>query len=295
VDAEVIAVLWRFLEELGLRDLTILLNSIGDPVCRPGYIKALVEYYESHEAELCADDRRRLRTAPLRLLDCKVPSCQPLANAAPRTVDYLCDACAAHFEGLKGHLDAMGLPYELTPRLVRGLDYYTRTVFEVVPPRVGSQATIGGGGRYDGLAEIIGGAGAKHVPAVGFAAGLDRIILNMREQGCPLPTAETPDVFFAPLGDEAKSIAARLAEQARQAGLAVLVGTGDRSMRARMRQAGTSGARLAVILGDDELRERKATVKSLAGGEQESVAFGDLATYLVSVPRAATNGQEAAS
>lgn len=301
VDAEVIGVLWRYLAELGLKDLTILLNSIGDPVCRPGYIEALVAYYEPHEAELCADDRRRLRTAPLRLLDCKVPGCQPLANAAPRTVDYLCEPCAAHFAGLKGYLDAMGLPYELTPRLVRGLDYYTRTVFEVVPPKVGSQATIGGGGRYDGLAEIVGGPGAKHVPAVGFAAGMDRIILNMREQGCQIPTAETPDVFFAPLGDEAKRVAAGLAEHARAAGLAVLVGTGDRSMRARMRQAGSSGARLAVILGDDELRERKATVKSLNGGEQESVSFGDLATYLASVPLAAINeqaastGQEAAS
>jgi histidyl-tRNA synthetase len=292
VDAEVIGVLWRYLEELGLRDLTILLNSIGDPACRPGYIEALVAYYEPHEAELCADDRRRLKTAPLRLLDCKVPTCQPLANAAPRTVDYLCEPCAAHFEGLKGYLDAMRLPYELTPRLVRGLDYYTRTVFEVVPPKTGSQATIGGGGRYDGLAEILGG---KHTPAVGFAAGMDRIILNMREQGCSLPTAEIPDVFFAPLGDEAKQIAAGLAEQARGAGLAVLVGTGDRSMRARMRQAGTSGARLAVILGDDEIRERKATVKSLTGGDQELVSFSDLATYLASVPLASTNGQEAAS
>jgi histidyl-tRNA synthetase len=301
VDAEVIAVLWRYLEELGLKDLTIQLNSIGDPVCRPGYIKALVEYYEPHEAELCADDRRRLRTAPLRLLDCKVPSCQPLANAAPRTVDYLCDDCAAHFDGLKQHLDAMGLPYELTHRLVRGLDYYTRTVFEVVPPKVGSQSTIGGGGRYDGLAEILGG---KHTPAVGFAAGMDRIILNLREQGCPLPAPETPDVFFAPLGEEAKLIASRLAEQARGAGLAAVVGTGDRSMRARLRQAGTSGARLAIILGDDEVTNKQATVKNLAGGEQETVSFADLVSYLGSRYGSSSlgsngrpdgNGQEAAS
>jgi histidyl-tRNA synthetase len=299
VDAEVIAVLWRFLEGLGLRDLAIQLNSIGDPNCRPGYIKALVAYYEPHEAELCGDCKRRLRTGPLRLLDCKVPSCQPLANAAPRTVDYLDEACAAHFESLKGYLDAMGLPYELTPRLVRGLDYYTRTVFEVVPPNIGSQSTIGGGGRYDGLAEILGG---KHTPAVGFAAGLDRIILNLREQGCYLPEAETPDVFFAPLGPEAKRAAARLADQARQHGLAALVGTGDRSMRARMRQASSSGARFAVILGDDEVREQRATVKDLAGGEQQSVPFADLPTHLsgslpapAPAPSDAGNGQEAAS
>jgi histidyl-tRNA synthetase len=292
VDAEVIAVLWRFLEDLGLRDLTIQLNSIGDPVCRPGYIEALVAYYEPHEAELCADCRRRLRTSPLRLLDCKNPGCQPLANAAPRSVDHLCDACAAHFESLEAYLGAMGLPYELTPRLVRGLDYYTRTVFEVVPPRAGSQATIGGGGRYDGLAEVLGG---KHTPGVGFAAGLDRIILNLREQGCPLPTAEAPDVFFAPLGDEAKLVAARLAEQARRDGLAVVVGTGDRGMRARMRQANSSGARVAVILGDDELRQQQATVKDLAGGEQQAVPFAELTAYLGPTVRGSNGRREADS
>jgi len=290
VDAEVISVLWRFLEDLGLRDLTIQLNSIGDPTCRPGYIAALVAYYEPHEAELCGDCRRRLRSAPLRLLDCKVPSCQPLANAAPRTIDHLCDACEAHFTSLKGYLDAMGLPYELTPRLVRGLDYYTRTVFEVVPPRVGSQSTIGGGGRYDGLAEILGG---KRTPGVGFAAGMDRIILNLREQGCPLPTSETPDVFFAPLGAAAKLAAARLAEEARRDGLAVVVGTGDRSMKARMRQASTSGARVAVILGDDEVQQQQATVKDLAGGDQQTVAFADLTTHLGPAVRG-TNGQQEA-
>jgi histidyl-tRNA synthetase len=277
VDAEVIGVLWRFLEDLGLRDLTIQLNSIGDPTCRPSYIQALVAYYEPHESELCGDCRRRLRTSPLRLLDCKNPVCQPFANNAPRTIDHLCAPCEAHFASLQRYLEVMGLPYELTPRLVRGLDYYTRTVFEVVPPRVGSQAAIGGGGRYDGLAEVLGG---KHTPGVGFAAGLDRIILNMREQGCPLPLAEAPDVFFAPLGDEAKLVAARLAEEARRDGLAVVIGTGDRGMRARMRQANSSGARLAVILGDDELREQRATVKNLAGGEQQAVPFADLTTYL---------------
>ncbi|HZO28888.1 MAG TPA: histidine--tRNA ligase [Chloroflexota bacterium] len=291
IDAEVIGVLWRFLEELGLRDLTIQLNSIGDPVCRPEYVKALVAYYEPHEAELCADCRRRLHTSPLRLLDCKKPGCQPLADNAPRTIDFLCKPCEEHFSALQGYLEVMGLPYELTPRLVRGLDYYTRTVFEVVPPKTGSQAAIGGGGRYDGLAEILGG---KPTPGVGFAAGMDRIILNMREQGCSLPTADVPDVFFAPLGDQAKLVAARLAEEARRDGLAVVVGTGDRSMRARMRQAGQSGARFAVILGNDELREQRATVKNLAGGEQQAVPFADLTTFLAPTVRHSDVEQEAA-
>jgi histidyl-tRNA synthetase len=277
VDAEVIAVLWRFLEALGLRDLTILLNSIGDPTCRPGYVKTLVAYYEPHEAELCGDCQRRLRTNPLRLLDCKKPSCQPLAEAAPRTLDYLCDACAEHFAILRKHLEAMGLPYQIEPKLVRGLDYYTRTVFEVVPPRVGAQATIGGGGRYDGLAELLDG---RHTPGVGFAAGLDRIILNMREQGVALPDPDVPDVFVAPIGAEAKLAAAGIAEDLRRAELATVVGTGDRGMRARLRQADSSGARVAVILGDDELRDRQATVKNLATGDQRQIPLGDLATDL---------------
>lgn len=292
-DAEVISILWRYLEELGLRGLSVLLNSIGDPVCRPEYIRALVAYYEPHEGELCADCRRRLRTNPLRLLDCKVPSCQPFAEAAPKTVDALCEPCASHFADLRTYLDAAGVPYVLAPRLVRGLDYYTRTVFEVVPPRIGAQSTIGGGGRYDGLAEVLGG---KHTPAVGFAAGLDRILLNLRAQGCPLPGAEVPDVFFAPLGVEAKRAALPLADAARARGLSVVIGTGDRSMRARMRQAGASGARLAVILGDDELRERRAAVKDLAGGAQQAVAFADLAAYLAeTVDRAREGSGEAAA
>jgi len=292
VDAEVIAVLWRFLQDLGLRDLTILLNSIGDPVCRPGYVEALVKYYEPHEAELCGDCQRRLRTNPLRLLDCKKPSCQPLADAAPRTLDYLCDACAEHFATLKKHLEAMGLPYQIEPKLVRGLDYYTRTVFEVVPPRVGAQATIGGGGRYVGLAELLGG---KHTPGVGFAPGLDRIILNMREQGVALPDPDAPDVFVAPIGTDAKVAAAGIAENLRRARLATVVGTGERGMRARLRQADSSGAWVAVILGDDELRDRQATVKNLATGDQRRVSLDALASDLTASLRDGKVGQEVAS
>jgi histidyl-tRNA synthetase len=287
LDAEVIAVLWRFLEELGLRDLTILLNSIGDPECRPRYVEALRAYYEPYKDQLCGDCQRRLETNPLRILDCKKPSCQPLAEGAPRTLEYLCGPCAEHFAALQGHLEVMGLPYQIESRLVRGLDYYTRTVFEVVPPRIGAQATIGGGGRYDGLAELLGG---KHTPGVGFAAGLDRIILNLREQGCTLPEPDAPNVFIAPLGVDAKMEAAQMAEDLRRAGLATVVGTGERGMRARMRQADSSGAGIAVILGEDELRDRQATVKNLHSGDQRRVAFSDLAREL-----SRENGQEVAS
>lgn len=277
LDAEVIAVLWRFLEELGLSGLRILLNSIGDAVCRPQFIKALVEYYRPRSAEICGDCRRRLETNPLRLLDCKVTPCRPIIDTAPKTLDYLCHPCTEHFSALRTYLGAMGLPYELTSRLVRGLDYYTRTVFEVVPSKEGAQATIGGGGRYDGLAEQIGG---KPTPGVGFAAGLDRIILNMREQNCPLPEAERPDIFFAPLGEAAKVRSVALADEARELGLSAVVGAGDRGMKARMRQASSSGAAKAVILGDDELREDAASVKDLATGDQTRVSLSRLAAEL---------------
>jgi histidyl-tRNA synthetase len=277
IDAEVIAILWRFLDGLGLRGLTILLNSIGDGDDRPNFIAALQAHYRPHVDKVCGDCRRRAETNPLRLLDCKNAPCQPFIASAPRTLDFLSAENERHFANLRRYLDVMGLPYEITPTLVRGLDYYTRTVFEVVPPSVGSQSTIGGGGRYDGLAQQIGG---KYTPGVGFAAGLDRIILNMREQGCALPEPERPSVFFAALGDEAKVVAADLSERARQAGLATMVGSGDRGMRARMRQADGSGATVAVILGDDEIRDRRAAVKDLRGGDQQVVDFDDLASHL---------------
>ena len=291
-DAEVIAILWRFLEDLGLRDLSILLNSIGDKVCRPGFIQALVAYYEPRVDRTCGDCRRRLETNPLRLLDCKNPQCQPLIDGAPRTLDHLCADCEQHFARLRTYLEEIGLPYRITPRLVRGLDYYTRTVFEVVPPTVGAQSTIGGGGRYDGLAEEIGG---KPTPGVGFAAGLDRIILNLREQGCPLPVAEAPDVFFASLEPEAKLRAAALADDLRQHGLAVVVGMGDRSLKARFRQADASGARWIVLLGEDELRHEVATVKDSQSGDQARVPFSELVRYVTAVPERAGVGAGATS
>lgn len=287
-DAEVIAVLWRFLEGLGLRDLTVLLNSIGDPTCRPEYIRALVAYYEPQTDRICADDRRRLQTNPLRLLDCKQPNCQPIIRGAPNITAYLCAACERHFGQLKAYLGGMSIPFTLAPRLVRGLDYYTRTVFEVVPPKIGQQATIGGGGRYDGLAELLGG---KHTPAVGFASGMERIILNLREQGASLPDAEAPRVFIAPVGkdevgDEAKQRAIALADQLRVRNVATQVGMGDRSMKARLRQADASGARLAVIIGEEELREGQATVKDLQNAEQERMGFEQLVDYLSDQPAA---------
>jgi histidyl-tRNA synthetase len=277
VDAELIMLLWRFLEGLGLQALSIQLNSIGDKQCRPAFIEALVAYYEQHGDEMCADDRRRLQSNPMRLLDCKQARCQPIIERAPRTVDFLCDPCAEHFEQLKLYLDGAGLPYQLNPRLVRGLDYYTRTVFEVWPPEVGGQSTLGGGGRYDGLAEQIGG---RPTPGVGFAAGLERILLNLEKQGLALP-AEAPQLaFLVPLGLAAKRELNVLADQLRGRGIAATIGTGNKSLKSLLKQADTRGARWALILGDQELDQRQIVVRELTTAQQRSVPLSSVADEL---------------
>ena len=268
VDAELAALLWRFLEDLGLRDLSLQLNSIGDSVCRPGFVEALVAYYRGHLYEICADDRRRLETNPMRLLDCKQPRCQPIIEGAPRTVDYLCGPCAEHFERLRAYLADEGLAHQINPRLVRGLDYYTRTVWEVWPPEAGAQSTLGGGGRYDGLAEQLGG---RPTPAVGFAAGLERILLTLEKQGLAPGEAESGLAFLAPLGQPAKRELNRLADRLRRRGVPATVGTGDRSLKALLRQADAIGARWALVMGDQELAEGKVALRDLRTSEQRGL------------------------
>ena len=268
VDAELAALLWRFLEDLGLRDLSLQLNSIGDSVCRPGFVEALVAYYRGHLDEICADDRRRLETNPMRLLDCKQPRCQPIIEGAPRTVDYLCGPCAEHFERLRAYLADEGLAHQINPRLVRGLDYYTRTVWEVWPPEAGAQSTLGGGGRYDGLAEQLGG---RPTPAVGFAAGLERILLTLEKQGLAPGEAESGLAFLAPLGQPAKRELNRLADRLRRRGVPATVGTGDRSLKALLRQADAIGARWALVMGDQELAEGKVALRDLRTSEQRGL------------------------
>ena len=268
VDAELAALLWRFLEDLGLRDLSLQLNSIGDSVCRPGFVEALIAYYRGHLDEICPDDRRRLETNPMRLLDCKQPRCQPIIEGAPRTVDYLCGPCAEHFEKLQAYLSDEGLAHQINPRLVRGLDYYTRTVWEVWPPEAGAQSTLGGGGRYDGLAEQLGG---RPTPAVGFAAGLERILLTLEKQGPAPGEAESGLAFLAPLGQPAKRELNRLADRLRRRGVPATVGTGDRSLKALLRQANAIGARWALVMGDQELAEGKVALRDLRTSEQRGL------------------------
>ncbi|MGE5618933.1 MAG: histidine--tRNA ligase [Sphingomonadaceae bacterium] len=265
VDAEVILLVWRFFEALGLRDLSLQLNSIGCPECRPAYLEALVRFFTAHKMGLCHDCQRRLELNPLRLLDCKNEQCQPAILTAPASVDHLCEECREHFDELRRLLDGFSLPVILNPRLVRGLDYYTKTVFEVWPATVGAQSALGGGGRYDGLMEKLGG---KPTPGIGFATGIERIIMNLKEQGVPVPEVGRPFLYVAYLGDDAKLPALQLADQARRMGMATVTTLGPRSLKAQLKQANNSGARFALILGEQEVLDGTVTVRDMVESRQ---------------------------
>jgi histidyl-tRNA synthetase len=278
VDAEMIALLLRYYAGLSLSDLTLQLNSIGDGQCRPAYLEQLRSYYRGRVDELCGDCRRRLETNPLRLLDCKNAPCQPAIAEAPRLMDALCAECAEHFAALRAYLDDLGIGYELNPRLVRGLDYYTKTVFEVWPREVGAQSAIGGGGRYDGLAEALGG---RATPAIGFATGIERIIMNLKAQEVSVPPVAAPRAFVVYVGDAARREAARFADALRQGGAAALVAVGGRSMRAQLRQANGSGAAWTAIIGEDELAAGQVTLKNMATGEDQRLPRDEALARLV--------------
>ena len=277
VDFEVVELAWRFFAGVGLRELTLVLNSIGDQACRPGYLEALRRYYEPLLPGLCADCKRRFLDNSLRLLDCKKESCQPHAGEAPRSLDHLCEACQAHWDELTASLDLVALPYTVDHRLVRGLDYYTRTVFEVLPPAEGAQSTLGGGGRYDGLIEQLEG---RPTPGVGFACGVERIILNMKRQGVALAEQTPVKAVVAYVGGAAKGPALKLASDLRAAGLSVVLAPAGKSLKAQMRFAGTLQAPYVLIMGDDEVRDGTVTLKEMAGGEQRQVPVADAATTL---------------
>jgi len=265
VDAEAILVAWRFFEALGLRDLTVQLNSIGCRACRPAYLAALVRHFTEHQMGLCHDCQRRLEINPLRLLDCKQERCQPAILSAPASVDHLCEECRVHFAETRELLEGLSLPLVPNPRLVRGLDYYTRTVFEIWPPVVGGQSSLGGGGRYDGLMEQLGG---KPTPAIGFATGLERIILKLKEQGIAVPEVGKPDLYVAHLGDVASVPAFQLANEARRVGLTCVAAVGSRGLKSQMRQANNLGARFAFILGEQEVQDGTVTIRDMLESKQ---------------------------
>ncbi len=277
LDAEVIDTAWRLATSIGLKELSLQLNSIGCRNCRPGYVKALTEYYAQFPERLCPECQARLQRNPLRLLDCKTDTCRVLADAAPRSIDYLCPDCAGHVTKLKTYLDALALPYVINNHLVRGLDYYTRTVFEVVPAGGGAQSTIIGGGRYDDLIAELGG---KPTPAIGFATGIERIILNLKKQNIEVPAVPAPLAYIATLGDAAHLAGIKLGDTLRREGIGVIVGTGSRSLKAQLRQADALGVPYAVVLGDDEVKAGTATLRDMSTSSQQTVPLADLPARL---------------
>jgi histidyl-tRNA synthetase len=277
LDAEVIDMSWQFYQSLGIKQLHLLINSIGCKNCRPAYLTKLKEYYASHIQELCPDCKSRLEKNPLRLLDCKNTACQQIALAAPRSVEQLCPECSLHFEQLKKYLNLLGLPFEINHCLVRGLDYYTRTVFEIQPEVEGGQSTIGGGGRYDGLIEELGG---KPTPGIGFATGIERIIMNLKKQNLQIQTLPNPPVFMAYLGEAARDAALKLTVDLRREGLGVIQAVGSKSLKAQMRQANSLGVRYAVVIGDEEIKAGIAQVRDMNSSQQQSVPFSQLGQFL---------------
>ena len=272
VDAEVIEVAWELMGSLGLRDITLLVNSIGDGECRPAYIERLRAYYTGHHDRLCGDCRERLGRNPLRLLDCKVETCHDLGDDAPRSTDYLCHDCREHWDKLSTYLDAMNLPYTVDHRLVRGLDYYTRTVFEVQPLDVGGQSTICGGGRYDGLITALGG---RPTPGIGFATGIERLALNLKRDEVPVPDEPSPRYLVANVGDNARTAALELAVRLRRSGVGAILSSGSRGLRGQMRQANALGIPYALILGDDEIAKGEVVVRDMSASTQQSRALAD--------------------
>ncbi len=280
VDMEVMSLAWDLYAALGFKGLTFQLNSTGCPACRPAYTETLKQYYRNHYDEICDDCKRRLDRNPLRLLDCKVPGCQVVSANAPVITDHLCQECEDHFDQLRLFLDAEGRSYEINHRLVRGLDYYTKTVFEVWVEGIGSQNAMCGGGRYDGLVEQLGG---PKTPGIGFGSGIERIILSMKEQGLEPEPLSGPEVFVAHMGASAREYAIRLTYELRRHKIATLTAFGQRSFKSQLREANRHNVKAAVILGEDEMTNKVASVKVFESGEQISVPLDDLVETLARI------------
>jgi histidyl-tRNA synthetase len=278
MDAEVIDLFLAFFRELGLTECSLMLNSVGCPVCRPRHREALRNRLRPVLPQLCGDCQARFETNPLRILDCKVPQCRELTADAPASADYLCEECREHFGKLQEYLAALGAPFELNPHLVRGLDYYTKTAFEVVHTGLGSQDAICGGGRYDGLVEQCGG---RPTPAVGAAAGIERLLLSRGHLGLVPQERDGGRVFVATLGEKARLEGLRLLAQLRAAGIRADTDFAARSLKAQMRRADKEGFTRVLILGEDEIARGMVTVRTLATGEQEEAALSQVVQKLV--------------
>lgn len=278
IDAEVISLGDALLKGLGLKDILLKINSVGCPKCRPVYREKLQAFFKDKFAELCKDCQSRYTRNPLRILDCKNPHCKELAEGAPEITDYLCDDCASHFSELQESLTNLGIDFVLDSHLVRGLDYYTKTAFEFKYLPLGAQSAILGGGRYDGLIEECGGAST---PAVGFATGLERVLLALETQKL-LPVQNSAcDVFIIALGKKAEQAAIKILQQLRSNNLSALMDYAGRSMKSQMKQANKNGAKYAVIIGDNELATANAIVRNMKDSEQMAVPFAALIDKII--------------
>ncbi len=276
-DAEVIAMACEIFHRLGLKDLDLHLNSIGDKNCRPAYRQKLIEFFEGKKDQLCDDCRERLYKNPLRILDCKEEGCKKASIGAPEITDYLCDDCHKKFEAVKHYLDGLGISYTVDPRLVRGLDYYTNTAFEIQYPPLGAQSAVCGGGRYDGLVEEIGG---PSTPGIGFAIGLERLLLALEMQNLiPVPKAQKR-VYIAALGEDAVAEGFKIQEELRGLGVLTDMDLQGRSLKGQMKQAGKLDSQFTVIIGSNELEKGAAAVKNMADGTQKDIPFAEVAGYI---------------
>ena len=273
VDAEVIDVAWSLLKALDISGLKLLINTMGDMETRPAFVSALQAHFRDHIETIPEEIRDRVETNPLRVLDSKDPRMAEITAAAPRSVDYLGSDAGEHWAALLGHLDALGIPYQVEHSLVRGFDYYTRTVFEIVPPGSGSQSTLIGGGRYDGLIEQLGG---KPTPGMGFGMGIERVVANLPAPDVPSPALK---VVVAHMGDEARSEAVALAAQLRRTGTPSIVAPA-RGLKSQLRYASSIDASHALILGEDELRDGTVTARNFATKEQQSMTRDELSSWL---------------
>lgn len=269
-DAEIIALAKSLFDTLEIKDLSLEINSIGCPTCRSEYHKALKEYFESRREDLCPTCQERLDRNPMRILDCKSPVCSEIAKGAPVVIDYLCDECKDHFDKVQKYLDVQNIEYTIDPKIVRGLDYYTKTVFEFVSNSIGAQGTVCGGGRYDGLVKELGG---QDTPSLGFGMGLERLMLLMEAQNCPFPQKNAPDLFIVALGDKATLKSIEICKDMRTEGFAALMDLNQRSVRAQMKYADKLNAKFNMVIGDDEVESGTAKLKNMTTGEETEIAL----------------------
>ena len=271
-DAELICAAQSIFDRLGIKQLRLEINSIGCPACRAEYHKALKEYFYGYKDELCETCNSRLEKNPMRILDCKSPVCSKIAQGAPKITDYLCDECKEHFASVQKYLDAAGVEYTVNPTIVRGLDYYTKTVFEFVTDFIGAQGTVCGAGRYDGLIEELGG---KHLPSLGFAMGIERLLMLMDKQGIEIPKPSTCDLYVAVMGESASLKSFEIIKAVRSCGLIAETDVVGRGLRAQMKYADKIGAKFSMVLGDNEIEQGKAVIKNMSSGEQTEIVLDD--------------------